>query len=101
MIGEELMDKNSGVFTVNTGGTYSFVVSGNSYKDTSLDVLLNDATEMRLRNTGSGTYDNFSYTFTLTLNIGDRIQLKIEGGHFFVRGGSHPYRIYFTGFLLA
>merc|ERR1712062_574531 len=97
VIGEDLIDKNSGEFTCKTGGTYSFVVSGHTQNGTTdLDVYLNDVREMRLRNNGSGSYNNYSSAFTLTLDVGDRIQLKIEGGHFFVRGGGYPYRVYFT-----
>merc|ERR1712062_378340 len=100
VIGEDLIDKNSGIFTVKTGGTYSFVFSGHTQNDSGLSVLLNERLELYLRNNDSGHYVNFSYTFTLTLNVGDRIQLKITQGKFYVQTGT-PYRIYFTGFLLA
>ena len=101
MIGEDLIDKNTGVFTCKTGGTYSFVVSGQTKNDTGLCVYLNDGVELFLRNTGSGNQDNFSYAFTLTLNVGDRIKLRVHVGKFYVQTGSFSYRLYFTGFLLA
>ena len=101
IIGEDLIDKDTGIFTCKTGGTYSFVVSGHTQDDSYMGVYLNDTRELTLRNTGSGNYDNLSFTWTLTLNAGDRVQLKIEGGKFYIQATSWPYRLYFTGFLLA
>ena len=95
------MEKSTGVFTCKTVGTYSFVVSGHTRNDSGLSVYLNDGIELYLRNTASGYYNNFSYTFTLTLNVGDRVKLSIHNGEVYVQPGSYPYRIYFTGFLLA
>ena len=96
------MDKDTGIFTCKTSGTYSFVVSGWTQKNSEIQVYLNDEHKLQLRNGGSGNYDNFSYTWTLTLNVGDRIQIKIEGGKFYVNpANSNSYRVYFTGFLLA
>ena len=101
IIGEDLIDKDTGTFTCKTGGTYSFVVSGHTQDDSYMGVYLNDTRELTLRNTGSGNYDNLSFTWTLTLKAGDRVQLKIEGGKFYIQATSWPYRLYFTGFLLA
>ena len=102
VIGEDLIDKSSGIFTCKTRGTYLFVVSGHTQNDSEIDVHLNDVNEMILRNTGSGNYGNLSFTWSLTLNPGDRVQLRIRSGTFYVQPtSSYPYRMYFSGFLLA
>ena len=101
LIGEDLIDKDTGIFTCKTSGTYSFFVSGHTNGDTIVNVYLNDGHKMYIRN-GAGTtnYQNMGYAFTLTLNIGDQLRLKIGSGKFYVQTGS-DYRLYFTGFLLA
>ena len=102
VIGEDLLEKDTGIFTCKTGGTYSFVVSGWTQKNSEIQVFLNDGHKLQLQNGGSGNYDTFSYTWTLALNVGNRIQIKIEGGKFYVNpSDTHSNRVYFTGFLLA
>ena len=102
VIGEDLIDKSSGIFTCKTRGTYLFVVSGHTQNDAEIGVHLNDVREMVLRNTGSNSYGNLSFTWSLTLNPGDRVQLRVRSGKFYVQPtSSYPYRMYFSGFLLA
>ena len=101
VIGEDLIDKDTGIFTCKTTGTYSFVVSGHANKNAAIGVYLNDIRELYLRNNGSNNHENFSYSWTLTLNADDRVQLKIENGKFYVQATAYAYRIYFTGILLA
>ena len=101
VIGEDLIDKDTGIFTCKTSGTYSFVVSGHAHKNSGIGVYLNDIRELYLRNNGSNNHENFSYSWTLTLNADDRVQLKIENGKFYVQATAYAYRIYFTGILLA
>ena len=105
IIGEDLIDKDTGIFTCKTRGTYSFFVSGHTVTNeyTTVDVYLNDRHKMYIRNDdGTLEYQNIGYAFTLTLNIGDQLRLKvvINGGKFYVASAS-DYRLYFTGFLLA
>jgi len=98
VIGEDLIDKDTGIFTCKTSGTYSFVFSGHARESSYIWVYVNDSQDLLLQDTNSGTYKNFSYTWTLTLNANDRVYLQIHGGgNFYV---SSSYRLYFTGFLM-
>ena len=97
VIGEDLINKDTGTFTCKTSGSYSFVFSGHARESSYIWVYVNDSSKLLLRDTSSGDYKTFSFTWTLTLNANDRVYLKIDGGNFYVNSN---YRLYLTGFLM-
>jgi len=102
-IGEELIDKSTGAFTVKVGGVYMFTFSGEFRKSNSasyVGVYLNDAKQMIIYDhvPGNTEHDtNVSYVWTLTLQVGDKVHLKCDAAKIFV---SEQQRVYFNGWLL-
>ena len=102
-IGEELIDKSTGVFTVKVGGVYMFSYSGEVRKSSGaayVGVYLNDVRQMIIYDKVPGNADhdtNVSYVWTLTLQVGDRVHLKCDTKQIFV---SEQQRVYFNGWLL-
>merc|ERR1712150_124853 len=98
VIGEEIIDKQSGIFTCKTGGTYLFVFSGEDKGSSWIGVYLNGNRELILQDEDSGNYNNVSFTWTLNLEPEDQVHLKIEHGQYFVDADTTSSRIYFTAF---
>ena len=102
VIGEDLINNNTGKFTCKTGGTYLFVFSGNAQKGVPvwIGVYLNGDLQLIFQDTDSANNKTLSFNWTFTLNANDRVYLTIEGGKFRVQTGPFPFKLYFSGFLL-
>ena len=102
-IGEELIDKSTGVFTVKVGGVYMFSYSGEARKKSGagyVGVYLNDIQQMIFYDkvpVDTNHDANVSYVWTLTLQVGDKVHLKCDAGKVFV---SETQRAYFNGWLV-
>ena len=99
VIGEEIIDKQSGIFTCKTGGTYLFVFSGQDRGNSWIGVYLNGNRELILQDIDSD-HGNVSFTWTLNLEPEDQVHLKIESGTYLVDADNTPSRIYFTAILM-
>ena len=99
VIGEEIIDKQSGIFTCKTGGTYLFMFSGQDKGGSWIGVYLNGNRELILQDIDSGN-GNVSFTWTLNLEPEDQVHLKIESGTYYVDADATSSRIYFTAFLM-
>ena len=101
VLGEDLINKGTGIFTVKTAGTYFFFFSGIAYGSTWLGIHVNGNRELILNdNEAESSRKSVSFIWSLVLQSGDQIQLKIEHGNFFVDANNTPERIYFNGFLV-
>ena len=99
ILGEELVNKNSGIFTVKTPGTYWFSFSGQAYNPGHVGMYLNGERKMIFEDHNSG-HKNVAFSWTLALNEDDEVQLKIDGGKYYVDNDDSSSKIYFQGFLL-
>ena len=98
-VGSDVLNKDSGSFTCKRGGTYLFTFSGEAYS-TSYDyirVYLNNVSKMILYDNDDRSHSNLSFTWTMNLEQGDVVYLKIDYGKFYV-ASDRP--IFFNGFLL-
>ena len=78
ILGDDLFDKDTGVFTCETSGVYIFFFSGEAEKSTWIGVYLNDDRQLVLYDNASGnTRINLSYTWTLDMVAGDKVHLQI------------------------
>ena len=102
VVGSDVLNKDSGFFTCKIGGVYIFTFSGEASSSGSdwIGVHLNNVRQMILYDYDTQTLTNLSFTWTLALEEGDQVQLKIESGTFHVDADSSSSRIYFNGFLL-
>ena len=101
ILGDDLFDKDTGMFTCETSGVYIFFFSGEAEKSTWIGVYLNDDRALILHDGASGNIRiNLSYTWTLDMVEGDKVHLQIESGHLYVDDNSTPERVYFSGFLM-
>ena len=101
ILGEDLFNKDTGVFTCDISGVYIFFFSGEAEKSTWIGVYLNDDRQLVLYDNASGnTRINLSYTWTLDMVAGDNVHLKVESGKLHVDDSAAPERVYFSGFLM-
>ena len=102
MIGDDLVNKDSGVFCAKTGGTYLFSFSGAFYTPdcAHVKVYLNGNAELdfHAHTSGSGAqHIPFGYTWTFALQANDEIYLQVTTDELHA---SSQERIYFNGFLI-
>ena len=100
VLGEDLINKGTGTFTVKTAGTYLFFFSGIGYGGFWLGIHVNGNRELILHDDDGASRKSVSFIWSLVLQSGDQIQLKIEHGNFYVDADGTPERIYFNGFLV-
>jgi len=101
-IGEELLDKSSGVFTAKTAGVWMFTFSGESFKTAGggIGVYLNDVQKLIIFDNAphDAKYQAYmSSVWTFVLQLGDKVHLQSYQGEFHSDGDQ---RIYFNGWLL-
>ena len=101
-IGEELLDKSSGVFTAKIGGVYMFTYSGESYKSSSgfVGVYLNNVRKLLIYDhvpVSTNHQSNMAFVWTFTLQVGEKVHLQCDSGHLRSDDDQH---IYFNGWLL-
>ena len=101
-IGEDLLDKSTGVFTVKVAGVYFFTYSGEAYKTNSgfVRVYLNDAQNLLIYENEPHDVkhqSNIAFVWTLILQVGDKVYLKCDGAQCIA---DTDQRIYFNGWLL-
>ena len=98
-VGSDVLNKDSGFFTCKRGGTYLFTFSGEAWSSSSdwIGVYLNAVKKMILYDYDKQQHTNLSFTWTLNLEQGDVVYLKIESGNFYADSIRH---IFFNGFLL-
>ena len=99
ILGEELVNKVSGIFTCKVSGVYWFTFSGQAYKTGYVGMYLNGSRKMIFEDHDS-SHANVAFSWTLALNEDDEVQLKIDSGNYYVDNDSASSRIYFQGFLL-
>ena len=99
ILGEELVNKNTGIFTVKTPGTYWFSFSGQAYGNGYVGMFLNGERKMIFEDQNSA-HKNVAFSWTLALNEDDEVQLKIDSGRYYVDNDTTSSKIYFQGFLL-
>ena len=99
ILGEELVNKDTGIFTCKTPGVYWFSFSGQAYGTGWVGVYLNGVRKMWIEDQDS-PHRNVAYSWTFTLDEDDEVQLKIDNGQYYVDNDGTPNRIYFQGFLL-
>ena len=98
-IGSDVLNKYSGSFTCKSGGTYLFTFSGEagSSERDYIGVYLNNVRQLYILDDDAESYSNLSFTWTMNLEQGDQVYLKIESGKFYVNS-ARP--IFFNGLLL-
>ena len=99
ILGEDLVNKDTGIFTCRTPGVYWFSFSGQAYKLGYVGMYLNGVRKLIIEDQDS-PHRNVAFSWTLELNENDEVQLKIDSGQYYVDTGSTSSRIYFQGFLL-
>ena len=99
ILGEELVNKNTGIFTVKTPGTYWFSFSGQAYNNGYVGMYLNGERKMIFEDQNSA-HKAVAFSWTLALNEDDEVQLKIDSGKYYVDNDTTSSKIYFQGFLL-
>ena len=101
ILGDDLFDKDTGMFTCETSGVYIFFFSGEARYSTYIGVYKNDDRQMILRDNATGnSYINLSFTWTLEMVEGDKVHLQVDSGNLYVDADVHSERIYFSGFLM-
>ena len=96
VVGEDLIDKQSGKFTCKTAGTYLFLIAGEGHGSTHIETYLNGNYKMRHYDTSSAAHKSMSFTWTHALEEGDQVHLKVNGNCYVDTANL----FYFTGFLL-
>ena len=98
-VGSDVLNKDSGSFTCKRGGTYLFTFSGEAYSGSGdyIRVYLNNVSKMILYDNDDRSHSNLSFTWTMNLEQGDVVYLKIDYGQFYV---ASDRLIFFNGFLL-
>ena len=101
-IGEELIDKSSGVFTAKVAGVYMFSYSGQAYKTTHsvIGIYLNEVRDLYIydREPSSGNlHSNIGYVWTFVLQVNDKVHLQIDSAQLYV---DDDQRFFFNGWLL-
>ena len=102
VVGSDVLNKDSGFFTCKIGGTYIFTFSGEARSSSSdyIGVYLNNVRQMILYDNDDRPHSNVSFTWTMVIEQGDQVQLKIDYGSFYVDADGAASRLYFNGFLL-
>ena len=99
VVGSDVLNKDSGFFTCKIGGVYIFTFSGEAYGGSGdyIRVFLNNVSHMIVYDQDDRSHSNLSFTWTMILEQGDQVHLKIGYGNFFVNS---ERIIFFNGFLL-
>ena len=104
ILGEDIFNKQTGTLKVKKSGVYIFHFSAEAVENTHIGVFLNDNTERQMTlwdNDSDNLRKNLSFTWTIEMNEGDKLQLKIDYGSLYVIDNSNtPHRVYFSGFLM-
>ena len=101
-IGEDLIDKSSGVFTAKVAGVYMFTYSGEAYKTISgyVRVYLNNVQNLLIYDSqphNANHQSNMNFVWTYNLQVGDKVHLQCDGAKVIV---DDDQRVYFNGWLL-
>ena len=100
ILGEELIEKESGIFTCKNPGVYWFTFSGQAYGSGGyVGMYLNGNRKMIFEDQDS-PHRVVTFSWTLALNENDEIQLKIDSGKYYVDNDGSSSKTYFQGFLL-
>ena len=96
---DNLLDKDTGIFTCKIKGVYLFTISGEANTDGTddLGVYVNGEFIFYIADHDVKRISNVSYTWTLNLNVNDQVQIRVRDGSYFVDGDE---RFYFTGLLI-
>ena len=97
--GSDVLDKDSGSFTCKRGGTYLFTFSGDAASSSgyNIGVYVNNVRQMILYDGDDSSNKHLSFTWTLNLEEGDQVYLKIDNGQFYAYTDIPNF---FNGFLL-
>ena len=101
-IGEDLLDKSTGVFTAKIAGVYIFTFSGEAYKTTSVHVgvYLNNARKLWIYDSqphNANHHSNMAFVWTFILQVDDKVHLQCDSDKLIA---DDDQRIYFNGWLL-
>ena len=99
VIGDDVIDKGTGVFKCQIAGTYFFSFSGETYNAGAVYVgfVVNDSEKMIFYDNDDAKFANLSFTWTYVLQAGDNVKLRVTHGKLHV---SSQQRVYFNGFLI-
>ena len=99
VIGQDIIDKDSGIFTCKTPGTYLLFFTGRANASgTHIELFLNTQRKRYFHDNDDATHARtVSFTWTMVLAAGDQVYLKIGSGEYYVNAEEH---ITFQGFLL-
>ena len=99
VIGQDMIDKDSGIFTCKTAGTYLLFFTGRANaSSTHIELFLNTQRKRYFYyNDNANHARTGSFTWTMVLVAGDQVYLKIDNGNYFANSNQH---MNFHGFLL-
>ena len=106
LVGEDLVDKSSGVFTTKHSGVYMFTLSSGETgsSDIKVAVIKNGSREVQIYEENSSTNIPINYTWTMVLQVGDKVNLHVSNGKLYNNCASNVqcYQgpLFFNGFLI-
>ena len=107
LVGEDLVDKNSGVFTSKHAGVYMFTFSSGETRTSNnmVRVKKNGSNEVVIYEENSQVNRPFNYIWSMVLEVGDKVNLHVSSGTLYTEcpnsGSSCRFGpLYFHGFLI-
>ena len=99
VIGQDMIDKDTGIFTCKTAGTYLLFFTGRANASgTHIELFLNTQRKRYFHDNDDAAHARtVSFTWTMVLAAGDQVYLKIVSGKYYVDA---TQQINFHGFLL-
>ena len=107
LVGEDLVDKNSGVFTSKHAGVYMFTFSSGETRTSNnmVRVKKNGSNEVVIYEENSQVNRPFNYIWSMVLEVGDKVNMHVSSGTLYTEcpnsGSSCRFGpLYFHGFLI-